>query len=64
MIYHEGRKIGRFSYLPGTKGMVMLSKEAIAAEDVYLSETVRQWALEVAQRQVQIYQEIVQRRNV
>jgi hypothetical protein len=63
MIYHEGQQIGRFPYLPGTKGMVMLSEEAIAAKDVYLSETVRQWALEVAHRQVQIYQEIVQRRD-
>jgi transposase len=64
MIYHEGQRIGHFPYLPGTKGMVMLSEEAIEAEDVYLSETVRQWALEVAQRQVAIYQEIIHRRNV
>ena len=44
--------------------MVMLSEHAIEAKDVYLSDTVRQWALEVAQRQVQIYQEIIQRRSV
>jgi transposase len=64
MIYHEGQQIGHFSYLPGTKGMVMLSEQAIEAKDVYLSETVRQWALEVAQRQVAIYQEIIHGRNV
>jgi transposase len=63
MIYHEGQRIGHFPYLPGTKGMVMLSEQAIEAKDVYLSETVRQWALEVAQRQVAIYQEIIHRRN-
>jgi len=64
IIYHNGQKIGYFPYLPGTKGMVMLSEHAIEAKDVYLSDTVRQWALEVAQRQVQIYQEIIQRRSV
>ena len=64
MIYHSGQTIGRFPYLPDTKGMVMLSEQAIKAKDVSLSEMVRQWALEVAQRQVQIYQEIIQRRRV
>ena len=64
IIYHNGQKIRHFPYLPGTKGMVILSEHAIEAKDVYLSDTVRQWALEVAQRQVQIYQEIIQRRSV
>jgi len=64
IIYHNGQRIGHFPYLPGTKGMVMLSEHAIADKDNYLSDTVRQWALEVAQRQVQIYQEIIQRRSV
>jgi hypothetical protein len=44
--------------------MVMLSEQAIADKDVYLSDTVRQWALEVAQRQVGIYQEIIQGRRI
>ena len=64
MIYHNGQQIGHFPYLPGTKGMVMLSEHAIADTDNYLSDTVRQWALEVAQRQVQIYQEIIHRRSL
>ena len=64
MIYHCGQQIGHFPYLPQARGMVMLSEQAIAAKDVYLSDTVRQWALEVAKRQVQIYQEIIQRRSV
>lgn len=64
MIYHAGQQIERFPYLPGTKGMVMLSEHAIADTDNCLSDTVRQWALEVARRQVQIYQEIIQRRSL
>ncbi len=64
MIYQNGQQIGHFPYLPGTKGMVMLSEHAIADRDNYLSDTVRQWALEVAQRQVRIYQEIIQRRSL
>ena len=63
MIYHSGQMIGHFPYLPGTKGMVMLSEHAIEAEDVYLSDTVRRWALEVASRQVGIYQEIIHGRG-
>lgn len=63
-IYHNGQQIGHFPYLPGTKGMVVLSEHAITASDNYLSDTVRQWALEVAQRQVRIYQEIIQRRSL
>ena len=34
MIYHEGQEIGHFPYLPGTKGMVMLSEQAIEDKDV------------------------------
>jgi len=64
IIFHSGQRIGHFPYLPGTKGMVMLSEHAIADRDNYLSDTVRQWALEVAQRQVRIYQEIIQRRSL
>jgi len=62
-IYHGGQQIGHFPYLPEAKGMVMLSEKAIADKDVYLSDTVRQWALEVACRQIQIYQEIIQGRG-
>ena len=58
-IYHNGDDIGRFSYLPGTKGMVRLSEEAIRQTRVPLSDTVRGWALEVAKRQVEIYHELI-----
>jgi len=63
IIYHQGERVGHFPYLPGTKGMVMLSERAIATRDNHLSDTVRQWALSVARRQVQIYEEIIQRRS-
>lgn len=64
MIYHGGQQIGHFPYLPQARGMVMLSEQVVSDKDVYLSDTVRQWALEVAQRQVEIYQEIIQRRGI
>ena len=63
IIYHQGEEVGHFPYLPGTKDMVMLSERAIIHRDNHLSDTVRQWALSVARRQVQIYEEIIQRRS-
>lgn len=61
LIYHGGEEIGRFAYLPGAKGMVRVSAEAIHKADVHLSDIVRRWALEVASRQVDIYHEIIGR---
>jgi len=63
LIYHEGTQIGRFPHLPGTKGMVMLSEDVIADPELHLSDTVRNWGLEVARRQVMIYQEIIRGRT-
>ena len=63
VIYHDGEEIGHFPYLPGTKGMVMLSERVLEDPSLYLSETVRRWGLEVAGRQVAIYQEIIRRRT-
>ena len=57
VIYHDGDKIGRFPYLPGTKGMVMLSERVLEDPSLCLSETVRCWGLEVAG-----YQEIIRGR--
>jgi transposase len=59
MMYHDGEEIGRFPYLAGTKGMVMLSERVLEDPELRLSETVRRWGLEVAARQVAIYQEII-----
>ena len=63
-IYHDGDEIERHPYLPEAKGMVVLSEKALKDQTLCLSETVRQWALEVARRQVEIYQEIIQRRSL
>lgn len=60
-IWREGQVLGRFEHLPGTLGMVRLSEAAIADRNLYLSEPVRQWGLEVARRQVDIYHNITQR---
>lgn len=59
VIYYQGDEIGRFPYLPQSKGMVMLSEKALLDPDLYLSKTVREWGLEVAARQVEYYHQIV-----
>jgi transposase len=63
VIYHDGDEIGRFPYLPGTKGMVRLAGHVLEDPELHLSETVRRWGLEVADRQVAIYQEIIKGRS-
>jgi hypothetical protein len=64
VIHHEGEEIQRFVYLPGSRGMVRLSEEVLTDPEIYLSETVRSWALEVARRQVEIYHEIIQGKHI
>lgn len=59
VIFHEGKEIGRFSYLPQAKGMVALSEQALSDPQLLISQQVRSWALNVARRQVSIYHEIV-----
>ena len=58
VIDHEGDEIGRFTVLPQAQGMVRLSVQALEDPEIHLSERVRIWGLEVARRQVQIYQEM------
>lgn len=58
LIDHEGAEIGRFAALPQAKGMVRLSIPALEDPKLHLSERIRMWGLEVARRQVQIYQEM------
>lgn len=60
VIFRDGREIGRFPYLPGTRGMVMLSQKALTDSKLFISQQVRDWALEVARRQISIYHEITQ----
>lgn len=63
VIEHEGKELGRFAYLPEARGMVRLQAEVFLDEEIHMSETTRSWALEVARRQVDIYEEIVQGRR-
>jgi len=58
LIDHERDEIGRFAALPQARGMVRLSVQALEDPEIHLSERVRMWGLEVARRQVQIYQEM------
>lgn len=62
VIHHDGEEIGHFAYLPGTRGMVMLAEKVLLDREIHMSETVRSWGLEVARRQVEIYQEIIKGR--
>jgi hypothetical protein len=58
VLYHDGEVIDRFDYLPYSKGMVMLSERVLRDPGLKISDRVRQWGLEVASRQVDIYHEI------
>ncbi len=58
LIDHEGTEIGRFAALPQARGMVRLSVPALEDPEIHLSDRIRMWGLEVARRQVQIYQEM------
>lgn len=57
-IYHDGELIGEYAYLPATKGMMMLSREAIERSTIPMNAMVKNWALEVADRQIEYYEEI------
>jgi transposase len=57
-IYHDGELIGEYPYLPGTKGMVVLSKDAIENSTIPMNDMVKKWALEVADRQIEYYEEL------
>ena len=60
-IHLEGRRLESFPYLPQSRGMVMLSEEVIKDPANKVSDQVRRWGLEVAQRQLDYYQEIIRR---
>lgn len=57
-IFSEGELIQSHDYLPGAKNMIRLSRQAIVTATRPLSDLTRQWALEVADRQMDLYQEI------
>lgn len=57
-IYSDNELIEEQPYLPDSKGMVVLSKKALSDPAVLISPWTRSKALEVAERQVDIYQQI------
>lgn len=62
-LYHQGTCIGCFPHLPQAKGMVRLHPTALQEPRQTLSDTVRAWALEVAEHQVAIYHDMITRRS-
>ncbi|MBU4306438.1 MAG: IS21 family transposase [Candidatus Aminicenantes bacterium] len=62
VIYHDGDELERYEYLPRARGMVRLSAAVLRDPQLHLSEIVRNWGLHVAQRQVAIYHELIDRR--
>jgi len=58
LLYHGGVQIEEYDYLPHSKGMVMLSEDVLKDPRMKISDRVRNWGLEVAGRQVEIYHEI------
>jgi hypothetical protein len=57
-IYLENELIAQYPYLPQSKGMVMLSEKALRDPGLIVSDWTREKALEVACRQVEIYEQI------
>lgn len=58
VLYHQGEKIEEYAYLPNSRGMIMLSENVLQDPRLKISQRVRNWGLEVANRQVEIYYEI------
>jgi len=63
VIHHEGKELGRWPHLPGTKGMVRLQEGVLEDPELHFNPTVRAWAMEAARRQVDYYQAIIERRT-
>ena len=57
-IYLHNELIAQYPYLPKSKGMVMLSQKALRDPGLIVSDWTREKALEVACRQVEIYEHI------
>lgn len=57
-IFHGGELLETYSYRPELKGMVRISKVAAELSKRPMSDLVKSWWLEVAERQLDYYQEI------
>jgi transposase len=57
-LYHQGRCLGVFSHEPALKGMVRMNKTAAIDSKQPMSNLVKNWWLEVSDRQLEYYQTI------
>lgn len=57
-IYFRNQVIVDQPYLPGCRGMIVLSEKALRDPGIHISSWTREQALKVAQRQIDIYEEI------
>jgi hypothetical protein len=58
-IYHDGELLERYAYEPEVQGMIRMSKTAAETADRPVSDLVKGWWLEVAERQMEYYHDIV-----
>jgi len=58
-IFYEGKLLGQFGLIPGTEKMLRLNPEAAQVSTRPLSDLSREWWEGTADRQMEIYQEIV-----
>jgi hypothetical protein len=59
-IYHKGTEVAKAPYLPMAKGMLYLNEEAILSAQTPLSKRTQEWAVEVARRQIDYYEKILE----
>lgn len=59
-IYHKGTEVAKAPYLPMARGMLYLNEEAILSAQTPLSKRTQEWAVEVARRQIEYYEKILE----
>jgi hypothetical protein len=59
-IYHKGTEVAKAPYLPMARGMLYLNEEAILSSQTPLSKQTQEWAVEVARRQIDYYEKILE----
>jgi transposase len=59
-IHYHGNQIDSFEYVPGVKGMIRMSRKAAESSCRPMSDLVKEWWLEVADRQIEYYHELTE----
>jgi len=57
-IHYHGELLDSFDHVPGLKGIVRISRKAAELSERPMSQLVKEWWLEVADRQIEYYHEI------